>query len=79
MRPTIIKRSQVQLAPIGSGVIVNPTGTGPARPAVKKSAVVVEEAGRPVAIHVTCSCGETTLVELEFPTETAPKPEGKNS
>jgi hypothetical protein len=28
--------------------------------------VLVEEDGRPAAIEVTCSCGEVTLVELEF-------------
>jgi lysyl-tRNA synthetase class I len=42
---------------------VRPAG---ARPCGKKSVRFVEHDGRPRAIEFTCSCGETTLVELVF-------------
>lgn len=43
-----------------------PSASACSRP---KKAVLVEHAGRPRAIEVTCSCGETTLIELVFPDE----------
>jgi len=60
----IIKRAQVELAEVE--LQRPPTATAPVHRVTKKRAVLVEEEGRPVAIEVTCSCGEVTLVELEI-------------
>jgi hypothetical protein len=70
---SIIKRAQVQLAGVApaSATHGQPPAPLPARCATRKSAVLVESAGRPVAIEITCSCGETTLVELEMPNHSA--------
>jgi hypothetical protein len=70
LHPRIIKRMQVQPA----GTVTerpSPIPPPPARCKVAKSATLVEAAGRPVAIEITCSCGETTLVEIEFPVQPA--------
>jgi len=75
MKSPIIKRAQVQLAGVAStsqtASIPSPAAPLPTRCVTRKSAVLVESAGRPVAIEVTCSCGETTLIELEMPTSGA--------
>lgn len=65
MQRHIIKRAQVQLADVE---LQRPAGIGDAGPhrVTKKRAVLIEDEGRPVAIEVTCSCGEVTLVELEL-------------
>lgn len=75
----ILKRGDVQLAEPGAPL---PSTTAPAavavsRHVVRKTATIVEEAGRPVAIHVTCSCGESTILELDFDNPEAPRTEGK--
>lgn len=66
MQRTIIKRSQVRFAPSGAVERRAQGSESPPRCVAKKNAVLVEDAGRPVAIEVTCSCGEVTIVELEF-------------
>lgn len=65
MQKNIIKRAQVQLAEVE---LQRPANTADAavHRVTKKRAVLVEEDGRPIAIEVTCSCGEVTLVELEI-------------
>ncbi len=70
MKSQIIKRAQVQLAGVASstGAGPSPAAPLPTRCVTRKSATLIESAGRPVAIEVTCSCGETTLIELEMPT-----------
>jgi hypothetical protein len=71
MKSPIIKRAQVQLAGVSStGPTTGPSPAAPlpTRCVTRKTATLVESAGRPVAIEVTCSCGETTLIELELPT-----------
>ncbi len=70
MKSPIIKRAQVQLAGVASSLASSPSLAAPlpARCVTRKSATLIESAGRPVAIEVTCSCGETTLIELEMPT-----------
>ena len=65
MQRNIIKRAQVELAEID--LQPRPAVTdAPVHRVTKKRALLVEEEGRPVAIEVTCSCGEVTLVELEL-------------
>lgn len=65
----IIKRAQVQAAAVASSepsaVMPNPGAPLPARCKVQKSATIVEAGGKAIAIEITCSCGEVTLVELE--------------
>jgi len=68
MQSPIIKRAQVQPARSGaSAAAPDAPAAPPARCTVPKRASLIEAGGRPVAIEVTCSCGETTIVELEFP------------
>jgi len=61
----IIKRAQVQLAEVELQRPANLAEATPHR-VTKKRAVLLESDGRPLAIEVTCSCGEVTLVELEL-------------
>ncbi|MBL8858652.1 MAG: hypothetical protein JNL28_09120 [Planctomycetes bacterium] len=62
---TIIKRAQVELADsnVRAPAIADASIARCSKP---KRAVIVEHEGRPFAIEVTCSCGETTVVELDF-------------
>jgi hypothetical protein len=64
----IIKRAQVQLAEVELQRPPN-MGEPEVHRVTKKRAVLVEDEGRPIAIEVTCSCGEVTLVELDFQAE----------
>jgi hypothetical protein len=66
LHPRIIKRLQIAV-PHATSERASPVPPAPVRCKVQKSATLVEAGGRTVAIEVTCSCGETTLVELEFP------------
>lgn len=82
MQPSIIKRPIIKRADVHMGEPSAPlpsTGVAAPRHVVKKAATIVEEAGRPVAIQFTCSCGETSILELDFPGDDAPRAEGKNS
>jgi hypothetical protein len=80
MKSPIIKRAQVQFA----GTVSTNTGATPAAPlptrcTTRKSATLIESGGRPIAIEVTCSCGEKTLVELELPSaESGATPERRS-
>ena len=59
----IIKRERVVLAGGEPKSLARSSG---AALCGKKSVRFVEHEGRPRAIEFTCSCGETTLVELVF-------------
>jgi len=59
----IIKRERVVLAGGEPKSLVRPVG---AQACGRKSVRFVEHEGRPRAIEFTCTCGETTLVELVF-------------
>lgn len=63
MKPGILKRHALEAIPAPSRIEREDAGT--ARRCAK-SARVVDDAGEPRAIEITCSCGETTLVELDF-------------
>lgn len=65
MQKNIIKRAQVEIAEVEVQRPPNSAETGAHR-VTKKRAVLVEDEGRPIAVEVTCSCGEVTLVELEL-------------
>jgi len=69
MHATILKKSAVNVADIGAVQPAAPLRAGAASCSSKPKATLVEHAGRPVAIQVTCGCGVTTTVELEFPGE----------
>ena len=62
--PAIIKRERVVLAGVEPKAPLrsNPNAAG----CRKKDVRLVEHEGRVRAIEFTCSCGESTLVELEF-------------
>jgi len=77
---SIIKKQFVELdgvaAPAAASVVPTSTPTTPpgALPRPCAGARRCEKSARPItiegairAIEVTCSCGETTLIELEFP------------
>jgi hypothetical protein len=66
MKSPIIKRAQVQFAGTASTDTTAPAAPLPTRCTTRKSATLIESGGRPIAIEVTCSCGEKTLVELEL-------------
>lgn len=65
MPKNIIKRAQMELADVELQRVPNIAEPGVHR-VTRKRAVLVEDEGRPIAIEVTCSCGEVTLVELEL-------------
>jgi len=81
MKSPIIKRAQVQFAGTASTDTTGPAPAAPlpARCTTRKSATLIESGGRPIAIEVTCSCGEKTLVELELPSaESGATPERRS-
>lgn len=62
MNPTIIKRGDARL----EEPAVNPSES------CETAGVKVHEIeGRVQAIEVTCACGETTVIELEYPSREA--------
>lgn len=66
-RPTIIKRQRVQLE--STGRIPTYSNQASARDAgceQPKSVRTVEVSGRVQAIELTCSCGEVTVIELDY-------------
>ena len=71
MQHSIIKKELVRLAEAGAP----PT---PARaPATRsarhpKTVQLVRVAGRVRAVELTCSCGERSVIELEYPEDSAP-------
>jgi len=66
-RNTIIKREHVQLERVRRVPTAAQSGTGQdASCAQPKSVRTVEVAGRVQAIELTCSCGERTVIELDY-------------
>ena len=64
MNPTIIKKEDAQLSEPAS---LNDPSASCETAGVK----VHETGGRVQAIEVTCACGETTVIELEYPSREA--------
>ncbi|MCY3001661.1 MAG: hypothetical protein NTV21_07645 [Planctomycetota bacterium] len=66
---SILKKQFVQLdgpAPTPQGALPRPSSrSGPTRCEKTVKPIVIEGAVR--ALEVGCSCGETTVIELEFP------------
>ena len=62
MNPTIIKKENVRLAESVSETTPGSTSAACATAGVR----VHETEGQVQAIEVTCSCGETTVIELEY-------------
>ena len=67
MKPTIIKTDDVRLAEPVS--LSDPSA--PSTSCVTAGVRVHETEGRVQAIEVTCACGETTVIELEYPSREA--------
>lgn len=66
-RHTIIKRDRVQLESVRRVPTATQLGSGQdASCAQEKSVRIVEVAGRAQAIELTCSCGERTVIELDY-------------
>ena len=66
-RHTIIKRDRVQLESIRRVPTAAQFSTGQDTAcAPQKSVRTVEVAGRVQAIELTCSCGERTVIELDY-------------
>ena len=69
MKSTIIKADRVRLGQLAGTAVVSAqreaTCTGPRTG--KKNLQLLEENGRVRAIEFTCSCGEKTVIELEYP------------
>lgn len=70
--PAIIKRDRVQLETVRrvpASPRPRPGAAADEGGACEKRARTVESDGRVVAIEVTCSCGEATVVRLEYPSD----------
>ncbi len=63
MKPTIIKKDDVRLAEPVSLSDPSAPSTSCATAGVR----VHETGGQAQAIEVTCACGETIVIELEYP------------
>ena len=75
--PTIIKRERVLLAGVEPKAPLRSTaGAGACR---KKDVRLLEHEGRVRAIEFTCSCGESSLVELVFEEQPATDNSGVKS
>jgi hypothetical protein len=78
MQPTILKRGQVRVEKLATPVLGSAEPSrGSAKP-VEEPTPSCEKAVRLLtrgdvvqAIEVSCSCGEVTVVELEYPEPTA--------
>ena len=62
VQTAIIKRERVVLEGLEPKSLVRSANA----PECKKSVRLVDHEGRPRAIEFSCTCGETTLVELVF-------------
>jgi len=71
MTPTIIKRHRVRDgAPAPAKVRSTPGAQSAAQPgASDKSVRLLEQDGRVYAIELTCSCGDVSVIELDYPDE----------
>lgn len=64
--PTIIKKDRVEVRELSAAERaqrVRPTSGGSG---CEKAVELLEEQGQVVAIQVTCSCGDRTVVALEY-------------
>jgi len=70
---SIIKRAAVRSAEAAEGPAL-PQAGGRARPrgAHSKRIELVRVGQRVHALELTCACGETTLIELDYPDEDSP-------
>ena len=66
---SIVKKQFVRLDTSAPARAAAPeTGRGPRqRPSCEKSVRVLNLEGQVHALEITCSCGETTVVQLEYP------------
>jgi hypothetical protein len=64
---SIVKKDQVRLADDGAGPQPGEVRAARERGRCTKDARLLEIDGRVLAIEVTCSCGERTVVELDYP------------
>ena len=75
MTPPIIKRDQVSLSATPKTSAVTPARVltdAQDRPAPGEKGVrLLQEDGEVRAIELVCSCGEVTLIELEYPGQAA--------
>lgn len=70
MNPTIIKKEDVRLAEALS--LSDPSDpNAPSTPCATAGVRVHETGGQVQAIEVTCTCGKTTVIELEYPSREA--------
>ena len=69
MNPTIIKKGAARLAESVSLCDSNAPSTNCATAGIQ----IHEIGGQVQAIEVTCACGETTVIELEYPSGEATK------
>ena len=72
MQTRIIKKSRVQ---VEEGAPSRRVDRSRARSTCTKSARLLEEDGLVRAVELTCSCGETTVLELEYETDPGPEPQ----
>lgn len=74
MEPVIIKRARVALGAAAprqeKGSQPTSCANGPSRRTLR----AVEQDGVVVAIELTCSCGEVSLVELRYPNDAEVRP-----
>lgn len=71
MQHSIIKRELVRLAEAGAA----PAGaraTAPRAARHQKSVQLVRVGARVRALELVCSCGEKSVIELEYPDDSAP-------
>jgi hypothetical protein len=69
MSKMIVKHSNVHVAAAADPTPAPLPAPRSAPCVVAKRVTLVEQGGKPCAIELTCSCGETTLIELEYPQE----------
>jgi hypothetical protein len=75
VQAAIIKRERVVLEGLEPKSLVRAAGA----PVCKKSVRIVDHDGRARAIEFSCSCGETTLVELVLEEQPVPGKAGVHS
>lgn len=83
-QPTILKRDQVRIEPVAAPDLTVEGADVPVMPAApigtnacEKAIRLLEEAGQIRALEVTCSCGEQTVIALEYP-EQSPLDQSSN-
>ena len=64
MNPTIIKKDDVRLT---ESVLLKDDPSTPSTACATAGVRVHETGGQAQAIEVTCACGETIVIELEYP------------